>query len=90
MLEAEGRPVAYTAFNAVLPDCVQVGGVFTPPAERGRGLARCAVAGSLLAAREGGTRRSVLFTQDDNHAAQSAYRAIGYELVGDYGLVLFA
>jgi GNAT superfamily N-acetyltransferase len=90
LLEADGRPAAYTAFNAVLPDCVQVGGVFTPPALRGRGYARCAVAGSLLVARERGARRSVLFTQDDNYAAQSAYRALGYQRVGDYGLVLFA
>lgn len=89
VLESDGRPVAYTAFNAVLPDCVQVGGVFTPPPLRGRGFARCAVAGSLLVARERGAHRSVLFTQDDNHGAQAAYRAIGYELVGDYGLVLF-
>jgi RimJ/RimL family protein N-acetyltransferase len=90
VLEASGRPVAYTAFNAVLPDCVQIGGVFTPPALRGRGYARCAVAGSLLEARERGVRRSVLFTDGDNHAAQSAYHALGYRRVGDYGLVLFA
>jgi RimJ/RimL family protein N-acetyltransferase len=90
VLEAAGRPVAYTAFNAVLPDCVQIGGVFTPPALRGRGYARCAVAGSLLEARERGVRRSVLFTQADNHPAQSAYHALGYRRVGDYGLVLFA
>lgn len=90
LLEAAGRPVAYTAFNAVLPDCVQVGGVFTPPELRGRGYARCAVAGSLIDARDRGVRRSVLFTQHDNHPAKSAYRALGYQQVGDYGIVLFA
>jgi len=90
VLEASGRPVAYTAFNSVLPDCVQVGGVFTPPALRGHRYARCAVAGSLLEARERGVRRSVLFTQSDNRPAQSAYHALGYRRVGDYGLVLFA
>lgn len=89
VLEVGGRPVSYTAFNAVLPDCVQVGGVFTPPPLRGRGYARCTVAGSLLAARARGVRRSVLFTEHDNHAAQAAYRALGYRQVGDYGLVLF-
>jgi RimJ/RimL family protein N-acetyltransferase len=90
VLEAAGRPVAYTAFNAVLPDCVQVGGVFTPPALRGRGFARCAVAGSLIAAHKRGVRRSVLFTDGHNHPARSAYHALGYQQVGDYGLVLFA
>jgi predicted GNAT family acetyltransferase len=44
-------PLACTRFNARLPDTVQVGGVFTPPDLRGRGYARAAVAGSLLAAR---------------------------------------
>src|SRR5688572_12102450 len=29
--EADGAPAAITAFNAQLPDCVQVGGVYTPP-----------------------------------------------------------
>ncbi|MEN8184291.1 MAG: GNAT family N-acetyltransferase [Myxococcota bacterium] len=89
LLEAAGRPVAYTAFNAVLPDCVQVGGVFTPPELRGRGYARCAVAGSLIAARQAGALRSVLFTGEENRAAQAAYRALGYERVGDYGIVTF-
>lgn len=90
VLEADGEALAYTAFNARLPDCVQVGGVFTPPDGRGRGRARAAVAGSLLEARAGGATRSLLFTQETNRAAQAAYRALGYERVGDYGLLLFA
>jgi predicted GNAT family acetyltransferase len=32
----------------------------------------------------------VLFTETDNHPAQAAYRALGYERVGDYGMLLFA
>ncbi len=83
-----GRRLGCTAFNAVLPDTVQVGGVFTPPALRSRGYARAAVAGSLLIARAEGARRSILFTGEDNHA-QRPYRAIGYREVGDYGLILF-
>lgn len=90
VLEAGGETVAYSAFNASTPGCVQIGGVWTPPALRSRGYARAVVAGSLLAARRRGVRRSVLFTPTDNHAAQAAYRALGYERVGDYGLVLFA
>jgi RimJ/RimL family protein N-acetyltransferase len=90
VLQAQGRLVACSAFNAVLPDCVQVGGVFTPPGLRGRGHGRCVVAGSLLAARAGGARRSILFTDRENRAAQTAYRALGYERVGEYGIVAFA
>jgi GNAT superfamily N-acetyltransferase len=81
-------PVAYTAFNARLPDVVQVGGVWTPPALRGRGFARAVVAASLRDARAAGVTRAILFTGDDNVAAQHAYRSIGFQVVGEYGLVL--
>ncbi len=82
-------PVAYSAFNAALPDMVQVGGVFTPPALRGRGYARCVVAASLVAARSRGVERAILFTGENNVAAQQAYLALGFRPIGDYALVLF-
>ena len=81
------RLVSMTAFNARLPDCVQVGGVWTPPELRGLGYARCAVAGSLLEAREKGADRAILFTEDA--AACRTYLALGFRIIGDYGLVLF-
>lgn len=89
LLTRDGAPVAFTAFNATLPDAVQVGGVYTPPEQRRKGYARCAVAGQLLDARAAGAAQAVLFTQVDNAAAIKAYRALGFERVGDYGLVLF-
>jgi predicted GNAT family acetyltransferase len=99
-LHAEGRafvaatatdePLAFSAFNAVLPDAVQVGGVWTPPARRGRGYARAAVAGSLLDARARGVTRGVLFTAQENRPAQRAYEALGFQVVGDYGLLGFS
>jgi GNAT superfamily N-acetyltransferase len=90
LLEEDGKPVSYSAFNAQLPDCVQIGGVYTPPELRSGRRARSVVAGSLLLARARGVTRSLLFTATDNHAAQRAYRALGYERVGDYGIVHFA
>jgi GNAT superfamily N-acetyltransferase len=90
MLEHDGLPLAYSAFNARLPDVVQVGGVWTPRALRSRGYARAVVAGSLLAARAAGVGRAALFTGEDNRAARRAYLALGFTRVGDYGLVLFA
>jgi uncharacterized protein len=68
---------------------VQVGGVFTPPARRGHGYARAAVAASLALARARGAQRSVLFTAATNQAARRAYTALGHESIGDFGLVLF-
>ncbi|HXJ32854.1 MAG TPA: GNAT family N-acetyltransferase [Candidatus Eisenbacteria bacterium] len=89
LLENGGAPVAFSAFNARLPDVVQIGGVWTPPALRSRGYARAVVAGSLVAARAEGVTRSILFTGEDNPAAQRAYVALGYRRIGDYGLILF-
>ena len=67
---------------------VQVGGVFTPPELRGRGHARAVVAGSLLSARAAGVSRAVLFTERENAPARRAYQALGFRVVGDYGMVL--
>lgn len=85
-----GRPVSYSAFNARLPDAVQVGGVWTPRELRGRGYARAVVAASLLEARDAGARRALLFTDEENRPAIAAYEALGFRPIGDYGLVMFA
>jgi RimJ/RimL family protein N-acetyltransferase len=89
VVEVDGRPLAYSGFNAALPDVVQIGGVYTPPFARARGLARAAVAGSLLKAREAGASRAVLFTGVANVAAQRAYAALGFSAIGDWGLARF-
>jgi RimJ/RimL family protein N-acetyltransferase len=78
--------VAMTGFNAQIPDVAQVGGVFTPRELRGRGYARCAVAGSLLDVRDE-ISRAILFTP--NPSAARAYQAIGFRRIGDYAMVMF-
>nr|WP_199349885.1 GNAT family N-acetyltransferase [Nostoc flagelliforme] len=90
VLVAEDTLVSYSAFNANLPDIVQIGGVWTPPGLRGKGYAKSVVAGSLLAARSQGVKRAILFTCHHNQAAQAVYRGIGFLPTGEkYGLVLF-
>jgi RimJ/RimL family protein N-acetyltransferase len=90
VLEEGDRLVSYAGYNAETPACVQIGGVWTPPVLRGRGYAKAVVAGALLAARDRGVARSVLFTDPENLPAQAAYRSLGYQRVGDYALVMFA
>ncbi len=80
--------MAMSSFNTAIDEAVQVGGVWTPPALRRRGYARAVVAASLRDARAEGVQRAILFTGDTNIAAQKAYRAIGFQGVGDYGLLL--
>lgn len=87
VLEDQGLVVAYSAFNAQLPDIVQIGGVWVPVESRGRGYGRGVVAGSLLDARSRGVTRAVLFAERED--AKRAYVGIGFQPKGDFGLVLF-
>jgi RimJ/RimL family protein N-acetyltransferase len=87
LLRVNGQAVAMTGFNAVLPEIVQIGGVYTPPHLRNRGYARLAVALHLAEARDRGVKRAVLFAA--NAAAVKAYEAIGFQPAAPVGLVLF-
>jgi RimJ/RimL family protein N-acetyltransferase len=86
VLLVEAEPVAMTGFNARLPEIVQVGGVYTPTALRGRGYARLAVALHLAEARDAGVGRAVLFAASD--AAARAYLGIGFRPSLEFALVL--
>ncbi len=88
ILTDSGRPVAGCCFNARLPDMVQIGNVWTPPALRDRGYAKSVVAGALRSARAEGAEEAVLFTAIDNVAARRAYLAAGFTRIGDYAIVL--
>jgi RimJ/RimL family protein N-acetyltransferase len=88
VLEREGEAVACSSFNTAIKEAVQIGGVWTPPELRRRGYGRCVVATSLLDARAEGVEKSVLFTGEENLAAQKAYTALGFRHIGDYRLVL--
>ncbi len=81
--------MAYSGFNATLPDTVQVGGVYCPPGERGLGYARSATHGALLAARACGVVRAILFTAEDNIPAKRCYEALGFKQTGDYAIVIY-
>lgn len=88
ILLQDGSPVAMTGFTAALPDIVQIGGVYTPPALRGRGHARCALALHLVEARRHGAERAVLFAA--NEPAVRAYRALGFLPAGSMSAIIFA
>ncbi|MFL6658846.1 MAG: GNAT family N-acetyltransferase [Massilia sp.] len=95
VLEAGGhggalQALACCSFNARLPDMVQIGNVWTPPALRGKGYARAVVAGALRIAAAMGVVSAVLSTGRHNVAAQAAYRSIGFAVVGDYATVRFS
>lgn len=88
LLIQNGQPTAMTAFNAHLPDMVQIGGVYTPQNARGKGLARRVVAAHLKEARTAGVQTAILFASGE--AACRAYEAIGFERIGDYTLAILS
>jgi predicted GNAT family acetyltransferase len=82
------QPLAMCGFNARLPQIVQVGGVYTPPALRGLGHARRAIGQHLAQARAAGVQQAVLFAASET--AASTYRALGFEQIGLWTLLLLA
>ncbi len=80
-------PLATTAFNAQLPDMVQIGGVFTPRELRGKGHGRRVVALHLAEARDKGVTHAALSAA--NAAAAKAYVGIGFQQVGEWAFRLF-
>lgn len=80
------EPVCLSGFNATLPEMVQIGPVWTPPAQRNRGHARYLLAATLAAARDQGVERAILFTQ--SAAAAKAYEAVGFRKIGTYRIAL--
>lgn len=81
--------LATAAFNATLPEIVQVGGLYCPPEERGLGYGRIVLHGALLAARDKGVARAVLFAAEANVAALRSSQALGFKPVADYALAFY-
>jgi predicted GNAT family acetyltransferase len=81
--ELQGKPVSKAGTNARGYDTDQIGGVYTVPDERGKGLAG-AVMDALL--REVFARKSAacLFVKKTNAAAVSLYTRLGFKTVSDF------
>ena len=88
VLELRGELVAYTGNNAEVEEMHQLGGVWTPPEHRCRGYARAVISQQLLDMRSDGRARAILFTDEENVAAQRAYEAIGFEKIGLFGMFI--
>jgi predicted GNAT family acetyltransferase len=86
VLMVDGHPVSMNAFNARLPDSVQIGSVYTPPEHRGQGYARSLLALVLQEAQRNGVQKAVLFT--DTPAAARAYESIGFNRIGSYRIAI--
>jgi predicted GNAT family acetyltransferase len=81
--------VSIAALNATYGSLGQVGGVYTRPEHRNKGLARAVMQLLVEDCYERlGFERLVLFTGEDNAAARRLYESIGFEPAGTFGLLL--
>lgn len=80
--------IALGALNAVHEELGQIGGVYTVPGERRRGHA-LRLMESLIAdcIRSRGLRKLILFTGEDNVAAQRLYEPLGFRRFGEFALL---
>ncbi|HJQ59675.1 MAG TPA: GNAT family N-acetyltransferase [Vineibacter sp.] len=85
----DDQPVAYAAITGRVEGDVNVGAVYTPPDARGRGYARCAVAGLLFEAARDGAMRACLTVQNDNAAARRSYAALGFHPAFDWTITRY-
>ncbi len=81
--EADGILVAKAQTNAKSRRYIQIGGVYTLRAHRGRGLA-CALVSLLAERAEAQGRKAVLFVRESNKNACRAYRNAGFVAAGAY------
>jgi RimJ/RimL family protein N-acetyltransferase len=81
--------VSIAALNATYGSLGQVGGVYTRPVDRRKGLSR-AVMQLLIedCAKRLHFEKLVLFTGEDNLAARKLYESLGFEPAGAFGLLL--
>jgi ribosomal protein S18 acetylase RimI-like enzyme len=81
--------VSIAALNATYGSLGQVGGVYTRPADRRKGLSRAVMQLLIADCRERlRFEKLVLFTGEDNMAARKLYESLGFEPAGAFGLLL--
>jgi predicted GNAT family acetyltransferase len=86
---AGSQLAAIVGLNAAYGSVGQVGGVYSRPADRGKGLARAAMELLIEDGRDYHQFEKVtLFTNDDNQPARRLYESLGFEVAGAFGLLL--
>ena len=83
-----GEVVFKAELSAWTPEVVQVQGVFTAPARRGRGVATAGMA-ALCAMLLDAVPLVSLYVNGYNHTALRLYRRLGFEHHGDFATVMY-
>jgi predicted GNAT family acetyltransferase len=79
----EGEPVACAAALAPTPRGIRIGGVYTPPENRGRGYASALVADLTQLLLDRGRALVYLYADRANPTSNSIYQKLGYRRIAD-------
>jgi ribosomal protein S18 acetylase RimI-like enzyme len=81
--------MSIASLNATYGSLAQIGGVYTRPAERRKGLSRAVLQLLVEECRERlGFEKLVLFTGENNASARRLYESAGFQAAGAFGLLL--
>ena len=76
-------------YNARSGAVAQVGGVFTQPLYRRRGLSRAVIKTLIVdSVKRHSIDLLILFTREDDRGPRKLYKSFGFEPIGSYGLLL--
>jgi predicted GNAT family acetyltransferase len=88
LAEQDGAIIAAASTSAEAYDAALIGGVWTTPQSRGRGMSS-AVVGALCGALARERKRPYLFYLHDNAAAARVYAKLGFRVTGEWRVLYF-
>lgn len=88
LLIENDAPVAMSDINARAGQAVQIGGVYTPPDQRGKSYAGRLITAQLAELRAQGITRAILFAASPK--AAKLYERIGFQFAGDYRVAMLS
>ena len=87
--EVDGEAVSMASYGGPTPNGIRIGGVYTPPQQRGNGYARSTVAALSLSLLTAGRTFCFLFADQANPTSNHIYQQIGFRPVGDAIVYVF-
>jgi predicted GNAT family acetyltransferase len=88
-IDDRGELTSIASLNATYGSLGQVGGVYTRPADRRKGLSHAVMQRLIADCRQRlGFEKLVLFTGEDNMSARRLYESLAFEEAGAFGLLL--
>ncbi len=86
--DGQGHLVSFCGAGGATPESIIIGPVWTPPSHRSQGYGRAVTAGAIDLVRKARPDLKDVFLFTATPAAEKAYRAIGFQRIDDWRMVL--